>query len=594
LEIQMSKQNLLRLTALLGCLVLTLMLSVTWITADATMQGDVVPTLVPPTLVPVSDAGTIDALPSESGVARIMRDGKVRVGILFNEPKFGELGARCCDVLGFDADLARAIAESWGVTLEGIQVTRQTGVDLLVSGQIDLLIAAQPHLRSLDSRVEFSQAYYPGAQSILVRDGDGATELSHFADRIVGVVVGTRAEQAVTDWISRANYTVNVRTFYTMDQAVGALRASEIDGVVNSQHRLSLLVHQPSDGRIVEEPVRAEPFAIGVRRQDVNLRNAVNHTLQFLYQSGQLNEIHKVNFNGTNYPDTSFITWGNVGAEAPRLDQFGADVPLPTGYVVPRLQTERQIRVAGLTELPEDTPESRRRADQLNRLLVNAMASRWQVTVIDVADNGQNPLDLVANGEADLAVGVGANWDAADQVDFTGYYLQHGLRMMVEANSNSGTFGDLRGKWIGVFADDSGARDIIQVRARAENVLIDDIFSILREQDAAFGMLVENNYDAVMGDSLRLIPHVQAEPDLLRLTTLTSGEPIWYSRSYVSMAVPRNDIDFRLLVEYTLQELARDGTLASFLAPVMMPNDIPRFEIWPGSSQYLGYNLAGE
>jgi ABC-type amino acid transport substrate-binding protein len=261
---------------------------------------------------------------------------------------------------------------------------------------------------------------------------------------------------------------------------------------------------------------------------------------------------------------------------------------------VPRLQTERQIRVAGLTELPEDTPESRRRADQLNRLLVNALASRWQVTVIDVADNGQNPLTLVANGEADLAVGVGANWDAADQVDFTGYYLQHGLRMMVEANSNFGTFGDLRGKWIGVFADDSGARDIIQVRARAENVLIDDIFSILREQDAAFGMLVENNYDAVMGDSLRLIPHVQAEPDLLRLTTLTSGEPIWYSRSYVSMAVPRNDIDFRLLVEYTLQELARDGTLANFLAPVMMPNDIPRFEIWPGSSQYLDFNLAGQ
>src|SRR5262249_19679231 len=149
---------------------------------------DSAPTLVPPTLVPTLPPMDTDALPSESGIARIMRDGVVRVGILYNEPPFGVFGIRG-DETGFDADLARALAEAWGVRVEFRQVTRQTGIDMVTSGDIDLLLAAQPHERALDSRVEFSQSYYPSVQALVVRQGDGATILSHMDGRKVGVVI---------------------------------------------------------------------------------------------------------------------------------------------------------------------------------------------------------------------------------------------------------------------------------------------------------------------------------------------------------------------------------------------------------------------
>jgi hypothetical protein len=57
--------------------------------------------------------------------------------------------------------------------------------------------------------------------------------------------------------------------------------------------------------------------------------------------------------------------------------------------------------------------------------------------------------------------------------------------------------------------------------------------------------------------------------------------------------VPYNDIDFRLLAEYTLQEMARDGTLQELLEPLILPQDMPRFEIWPGPATYLTFNLNG-
>jgi ABC-type amino acid transport substrate-binding protein len=550
-----------------------------------------VPTLVPPTLVPVVESGALDALPSESVVARIASSGKLRVGILFNEPPFGELNIRG-EVSGFDADLARSIAEAWGVEIEFVQVTRQTGIDVLVSDEIDLLIAAQTHRRELDSRVEFSQSYYPNQKALLVREGDGAAVLAHMADRKVGVVLGTPAEQAVLEWQRRVDYAFTIQTYLTLDRAIAALTSSEIDGVVDSRVRLSRTITQPGIARFVDEPVQQEPFAIALRRQDVQLRNLVNRTLQYLFNSGRINEIHQTHFSGASYPQNTFVTWANVGDEAPRPDQAATDVPFPAQYAVPRVRSGGQLRVAGLVELPPDAPESERRLDTANRALVNALAMRWGVSVVAVPSGGANPADLVANGEADLAVGVQPDWSYADRVDFTSRYILHGLRLMIESNSNIGGFGDLRNKWVGIFASEPGVSEVIRAEAERVNAIVDDVYTIAREQDAAFAMLAENNVDAVLGNSMKLIPHIEANPEQLELLTDGEGRAIWYSRSAISMAVPRNDIDFRLLVEYTLQELAREGTLTQALLPVMQAQDFPRFEIWPGSSDYLGFSLS--
>ncbi|MFN8561094.1 MAG: transporter substrate-binding domain-containing protein [Anaerolineae bacterium] len=169
--------------------------------------------------------------------------------------------------------------------------------------------------------------------------------------------------------------------------------------------------------------------------------------------------------------------------------------------------------------------------------------------------------------------------------------MLHGLRLMVRTSDDYGGFSDLRGKTIGIFQSDEGVQDVVKARADQLNAVIDRYFTILREQDAAFTLLVENNADVVFGDSLKLIPNVEANPNDLKLTTNADGTAIWYSRTFVGMAVPRNDINFRLLVEYTLQELTRDGSLATMLPPVMNPLDMPVTEIWSGSSSYLGFDL---
>jgi hypothetical protein len=130
----------------------------------------------------------------------------------------------------------------------------------------------------------------------------------------------------------------------------------------------------------------------------------------------------------------------------------------------------------------------------------------------------------------------------------------------------------------------------LRARAEEQRAIIRGVYIINRESSVIEGMTLENNYDAVYGDSLKLVPIVRANPDTVRLVEGENGG--WFTRRYLAMAVPRNDIDFRLLVEYTLQELWRDGTIPGLQENLMPPDGGFAMEIWPGSSMYLGYTLS--
>lgn len=551
---------------------------------------DSVPTLVPPTPLPTLDAGIGDALIAESAVARIQREGRVRVGILFNEPPFGLLNIRG-HISGFDADLARSLAELWGVEVVFVQVTRQTDREMLLSGAVDLLVAAQVHTRDADERVEFSHTYYRGAQTVMVRVDDGVVGLSDLANRRLGVVIGRPSVGAVADWQQRTGHTVTVQQFLTLDQAYTALVAGEIDGLVSSRLNLRAII-QPGVTRLLEEDMLVQPYAIAMRRQDASLRALVNRSLQFLARSGRLNEIYQSNIPGSSYPAGLIPEWANLGDEPPKPAHYSSSITYPTQYTIARLQAGQPLRVAGVREAAETAPESEKRIAALNRAVVEALAARWGVAVEYVGDNPANALELLAAGQADLAAGVAPDWAWTNRVDFTSAYLLHGDRLLVRKNSNVESFNELRGgRWVGVFASEPGAADRVKRLAQSINSIV-NIYTIVREEDVWFHILEERNADVAFGDSLKLIPHVQAFPEEFRLAVRCPNCDPWYSRRYAAFGVPLNDVDFRLLVEYTLQELYKDGTLRELLLPVMLPEDMLVLDVWPGPATYLGYALS--
>lgn len=548
------------------------------------------PTLVPPTLVPTPVRPILDTVPTESAIARIVRDGRVRVGVLFNEPPFGELTVRD-EVRGFDADLARKMAELWGVEVVFVQVTRQNGLDMVRSGAIDLLMGAQVRRRELDALVEFSLPYRISRQAVMVRNDDPAENIFNLTNRTLGYVLGTPAEQALRSWQARTGITLNTQPYLTLDQALSALFAGEVDGIVGRvEDLLRVAADQVFSARVLEDVVEPEPFAIAMQRQDVNLRNLVDRTLQYLNTSASapgsgtfLESLYATYFSGQAIAVDTLPIYDNIGDSAPRPDQFAQDIRFPAQYALPRMLEERVVRVAGLFPPAEGASDADRRLYEVNRQLVEAMAARWGMRVELV--EGGDVFELLELGLADMAVGVTLDWNYANRVDFSQPYAFFGDRLMIKARSSVRGFNELRGRWVGIMSNDPGAQERAQAWASSINATVR--FYTTTEQGAADAMLRENNADVVYGTSLKLLQHLAANPNELSLTDR------WYSRRYLAFAVPRNDIDKRLLIDYTLQELVEEGALNTLIAPLMPPGgEMPQFLTLPGRDEYFGLQLS--
>jgi len=542
-----------------------------------------IPTLVPPTPIASTPTPPPDGLQTVSGLAQIQSDGVLRVGILMNEPPFGQLDV-LGQVSGYDADLARAIAEAWDVSLELIQVTRLNALQSLNNNEVDLLIAAQVHKRELDRYVEFSHTYRMSRQSLMVRADDPAVLLINMVGRRIGYVLGTESEAAAVSWLNDSGQGVTGQAFLTLDQAYRALFANEIDGLIGRhEHLLRVSAGQADAVKFLNEPIVLEPFAIAMPRQDVNLRQLVNRTLQYLQAEDTLEVLHRQYFPGEPYQNSIIPLWERADENVPPVTELNSEIRYPEQYVVPRLQSDRTLRVAGLADPPTDAPESERRTFLFHQRVLNELASRWDVGLELVSGD---VLSLIESGQADIGVGVSPDWALSDRLDFSQAYLMHGDRMLIPANRDIDGFGDLRNRWVGIIAGDGDAEARVRFWVDSISGRV-NIFTVNFEQNAATVILDSQNADVIFGDSLRLIPHLDQNPGQLELTDR------WYTRRYKAFALPRNDIDFRLLVDYTLQEMQQDGTLPGLMTGVFPPDEVPPlFDYWPGPSTYLGLSLS--
>lgn len=516
------------------------------------------PTLVPPTLVPQQFTPTPTARFEQSGLVNAKEAQTLRVGTYYNAHPFAWLN-EMGEVDGYEPDILRAIEIELGISVQWVQVTRQNDLATLLSGEVDLLIGQQVHSRDRESMLDYTHPYYLNEERMVVRQDSPYTALPEFAGQPVGVEIGSRSERVLRRWAERTGIQPEIRTFMSASAALDALALGEVEGVVGELDDLRRAGRQQM--RLIDEPLSYEPYAMALRRWDVNLRNVLNRSLQRLKASGRLDQIFDEWFPEEDIDfDMLVPVYDSLYADERVLADFNADMPYPASSVMDRIEAGQPIRVAGVLQEGEEAPAHVRITNGLNRALVEEMARRWGAQIEYVPGSATNAVDLVANGEADLAVGVSPRWDGADRVEYSLPYIRHGNKLMVPANSRVETgFSDMLGTgwWIGYFADDAADEDEILRYAEMFNVENNvQTFAIQRESEAIYTMVVEDNIRAIFGDSLRLLALAQeADPESVRIIDTWYGDVL-----PITFAMPRNDADFRALVDFTLQDLAADGT----------------------------------
>jgi len=218
---------------------------------------------------------------------RIQRSGVWRVGMDPSFPPFESLDGQGQPV-GYDVDLARAIAARWGVAVsfEGI------GFDGLVAAlwahKADSVISALPLDPRLTRDVAYSVPYFEAGLWLVVAEGTadiaGADDL---AGRRLAVEWGSEGDVQGRSLRGRLRG-LTLLPFPLPQDALAAVAADEADAALADAVTVRQFQGELGGLRAVGAPLVSVPYVIAVPRQAPRLLAAVNDALAALQEDGTL------------------------------------------------------------------------------------------------------------------------------------------------------------------------------------------------------------------------------------------------------------------------------------------------------------------
>jgi len=205
---------------------------------------------------------------------------------------FGFVDPDSKELVGFDVDICKYIANKLGVKTEFKVVTSKNRIPMLAQGSVDILAATMTHKFSRDEQIDFSITYFMDGQKLLVKKGSGINSTADLANRKVGTVKGSTSEKN----IKAAQPKAQVIAYDEYPQAFMALKQGKVKAVTTDSGILAGLKasdDNPDNWEIVGEFFSAEPYGLGVPQNDSAFRDFVNKSLNEMWLDGTYQKLFK-------------------------------------------------------------------------------------------------------------------------------------------------------------------------------------------------------------------------------------------------------------------------------------------------------------
>ena len=192
-------------------------------------------------------------------------------------------------LIGFENDLAEALAAKLGVKAKMVQNQWDQLIPALERGNFDIILNGLELTAANQRRITMSQPYYVYAEQIVTRkDTTNLTQLDALKGRAVGVLSSTAAQRLV-----QAMEGVDMRIYPGNVESLRDLKARRIDAVVLDLP-IALFYAQPDpELRFSGDPFALGYYGIGVRKDDLKLLSAMNQALADFGRDGTLEKIYR-------------------------------------------------------------------------------------------------------------------------------------------------------------------------------------------------------------------------------------------------------------------------------------------------------------
>ncbi|MEM0936305.1 MAG: transporter substrate-binding domain-containing protein [Pseudomonadota bacterium] len=115
--------------------------------------------------LPATAQSTAQTLTSESVLNQIQEDGVIRIGLSLFVP--WSMRDRNGDLIGFELDVGRKLAEDMGVEVEFVPTSWDGIIPALIAGNFDVIISGMSYTAQRNLTVNFTDAYAYSGQAIL-------------------------------------------------------------------------------------------------------------------------------------------------------------------------------------------------------------------------------------------------------------------------------------------------------------------------------------------------------------------------------------------------------------------------------------------
>jgi polar amino acid transport system substrate-binding protein len=221
---------------------------------------------------------------------RLVRENILTFGTDFAFPPFAFDHPDTGAPVGFEVDLAKAIAEQLGVKLLLVNRTSANLIPGLLAHRHDIAASAQLDAPELRREVCVTRSYLNADLGLLARAGTepSVKGVGDLDGRAVAVVKGSRAEAWTRGHVGGTTSIVRVDA---PEDLLTALRGSQVDGAINDLSVLRFQQVRAKDVVVVGEIVTGDHYVFAVGPDNRGLAELVNKALDKIRASGTLDAI---------------------------------------------------------------------------------------------------------------------------------------------------------------------------------------------------------------------------------------------------------------------------------------------------------------
>ncbi|MDO5549330.1 MAG: ABC transporter substrate-binding protein [Eubacteriales bacterium] len=191
------------------------------------------------------------------------------------------------DIVGIDADIAKALADKLGLELEIIDMDFGSIITSVQTGKVDVGVAGMTVTEDRLENVNFTDSYATGTQVIIVPEDSSIKTVDDLDGALIGVQESTTGHIYCSDDYGEEN----VVAYTNGATAVQALIQGKVDCVVIDKQPAMTFVEENEGLKILDTEYVTEDYAIAVGKDNEELLNELNTALQELIDDGTVQTI---------------------------------------------------------------------------------------------------------------------------------------------------------------------------------------------------------------------------------------------------------------------------------------------------------------